>query len=320
MDPAELRHWLGLHELLRLRGADDAAALVAHAAQVLGHSHPDLAAGSPRGLGAQALSPSVLGQIAPRGALYAIADLLRALGPALAHHLPFDYPSEPILASIARELAPPVTAEFGLGELQLSRCEPNLCLPLSAAPLQVCLGGAWLEKASDAERAFAILRAVGIAKLDLHLLTRCAPERFGLVLNALWSIADRTHMVVVLDATEQNRVATALAASLDSSQHARTKQLIDAIVEHEEINPRRLQSAALDYGARIALCTTGDLWAGLSCLLGLRGRQASTLGQSAKLELCRTDPALRGLLRFAISEAYAQARRFCVQKPAPERV
>ena len=42
LDPGELTHWLGLHELLLLRGASDAAALVAHAANVVGHTHPDL--------------------------------------------------------------------------------------------------------------------------------------------------------------------------------------------------------------------------------------------------------------------------------------
>ncbi|HTU62782.1 MAG TPA: hypothetical protein VMF89_30175, partial [Polyangiales bacterium] len=94
MDPSELKHWLGLHELLRARGATDAAALVAHAANAVGHSHPDLPDTLPRGLGAHALSPAVLQQLAPRGALTAVADLLRALGPALEPHLPFEIASQ----------------------------------------------------------------------------------------------------------------------------------------------------------------------------------------------------------------------------------
>jgi hypothetical protein len=190
---------------------------------------------------------------------------------------------------------------------------------VTASPLHVCLGTAWLEKASDAERSFALLRAIAIAKLDLQLLARCAPERFGLVLNALWSVADRTHMVVVLDAAEQNRVAHMLAQNISPGDHVRTKQLIDAVVEHEEINPRRLQSAALDYGSRVALCITGDLWSALSSLLWMRGKQASTLDPREKLDLFRTDPALRGLIAFAISEQYAQARRFCAHNQPPER-
>jgi hypothetical protein len=263
----------------------------------------------PRGLGAQALTPNVLQHVAPGGALDVIATLLGALGPALDPHLPFEHASEPMLASLARDYAPSITPQFGLGELRISRCEASLCVPLSAAPLHICVGSAWFEKASDTERTFALLRAMALAKLDLTLVARCAPERLGLVLNALWSVVDRTHMVVVLDATEQNRVASALADSIEPADRARTKQLVDAVAEQDDINPRRLQNAAFDYGARVALCVTADVWSGLSTLLWMRGRLASGIDVRERLELCRTDPALRSLLAFSISDAYAHARR-----------
>jgi hypothetical protein len=251
----------------------------------------------------------VLEHIAPRGAPPAIAALLRALGPALEPHLPFEHATEHMLASLARDHSPAITPQFGLGELLISRCEASLCVPLTAAPLHVCVGSTWFDKASDSERTFALLRAMALAKLNLSLLTRAAPERLGLVLNALWSVVERTHMVVVLDASEQNRVAAVLAESIALSERARTKQLVDAVMEHEDINPRRLQNVAFDYGARVALCVTADLWSGLSSLLWLRGRAANAIDARAKLELCRTDPTLRSLLSFAISEQYAQARR-----------
>ena|GEM_PF-3650128 len=316
MDPSELKHWLALHELLRARGATDAAALVAHAANAVGHSHPDLPDPLPRGMGTQALSPAVLAQLAPRGALHAVADLLRAFGPALEPHLPFEHASEHMLASLARDYAPAITPALGLGELHISRCEASLCVPLSAAPLHVCLGSAWFDKASDTERTFALLRAMVLAKLNLSLLARAEPERLGLVLNALWSVVERTHMVVVLDASEQNRVAAVLSESIAPNERARTKQLVDAVMEHEDINPRRLQNVAFDYGARVALCVTADLWSGLSSLLWMRGRLANAVDAREKLELCRTDPALRSLLSFAISEQYALARRSA--KPEPQ--
>jgi tetratricopeptide (TPR) repeat protein len=315
LDPGELKHWLGLHELLQARGATDAARLVAHAAHALGHVHPELPDTLPHGLGAQALSPAVLTRIAAGGALRAFADLLRTLGPALDPHLPFEHASEPMLGSLVRDYAPAITPQFGLGELHISRCEASLCLPLSAAPLHICVGSAWFDKASDAERTFALLRALALAKLDLTLLTRSTPERLGLVLNALWSVVDRTHMVVVLDATEQNRVAAVLAASIAASELPRTKQLVDAVVDQEEINPRRLQNAALDYGARVALCVTADLWSGLASLLWMRGRLANAVDAQQKIELCRADPALRSLLAFAISEQYAQARSLSNPQP-----
>jgi hypothetical protein len=181
------------------------------------------------------------------------------------------------------------------------------------------LGSAWFDKASDTERTFALLRAMALAKLDLTLLARCVPERLGLVLNALWSVVDRTHMVVVLDATEQNRVAAVLAESIGPNELARTKELVDAVAEQEDINPRRLQNAALDYGARVALCVTADVWSGLSSLLWMRGRLASAIDARERLELCRKDPALRSLLAFAISESYAQARRIASSLPEEAR-
>lgn len=318
-EPSELKHWLGLHELLRARGATDAAALVAHAAHALGHIHSDLPDPLPRGLGAQALAPAVLKQIAPRGAITSIAALLGALGPTLDPHLPFEHETEPMLASLARDYAPSITPQFGLGELRISRCEASLCVPLSAAPLHVCLGSTWFEKASDAERTFALLRALAMAKLDLTLLARCAPERLGLVLNALWSVVDRTHMVVVLDATEQNRVAAELSDSIDPSERPRTKLLVDAVAEQDDINPRRLQNAAFDYGARVALCVTADVWSGLSSILWMRGRLASAIDARERLALCGSDPALRSLLAFAISEQYAQARRIASAEPQEAR-
>jgi hypothetical protein len=285
----------------------------------VGHTHADLPDPLPRGLGAQALSPAVLEHIAARGALPAVADLLQALGSALEPHLPFEHASQPMLASLVRDYAPAITPALGLGELQISRCEASVCVPLSAAPLHICLGSAWFDKAGDTERTFALLRAMALAKLNLSLLVRAAPERVGLVLNALWSVVERTHMVVVLDASEQNRVAAVLSESIASSERARTKQLVDAVMEHEDINPRRLQTVAFDYGARVALCVTADLWSGLSSLLWMRGRLASAVDARERQELCRTDPALRSLLSFAISEHYAQARRSANPEPQEPR-
>jgi len=47
----------------------------------------------------------------------------------------------------------------------------------------------------------------------------------------------------------------------------------------------------------------------VNCLLRLRGLSPSGLTLEDKLELCRTEPALRGLLTFAVSELYADAQR-----------
>jgi hypothetical protein len=57
------------------------------------------------------------------------------------------------------------------------------------------------------------------------------------------------------------------------------------------------------------------MWAAVNCLLRLRGLSPAGLILEDKLELCRTEPALRGMLSFAISELYAEAQR--VARPTP---
>ena len=258
----------------------------------------------------------MLEQIAPSGALRALADLLRELEPVLSPHLPFEHACEPMLSSLVRDYAPAITAQFGLGELHISRCDASLCLPLTQTPLHLCVGFAWFDKASDAERSYALLRALALAQQHLSLLARAAPERLELVLNALWSVVERRPLVVVHDEAEQQRLTARLSESIDPSARAHAKLLVDAVMQHEEINPRRLRDDAFDYGARVALCVTADLWSGLSSLLWMRGRLAHAVDARERQALCRTDPALRSLFSFAISEQYAQARRRA--NPAPQ--
>ena len=309
LNPADLESWRGLYELLDARGEREAARTVAQAARALGLDDADLPDELPRGLGRAALQPEVLERLAPQGALAALAQLLAELGPRLEPYLPLPVEHSQLAAEWTRELTPPLIAELGLGPLTLHRCEPPLCLPLSAAPLAVCVGGGWLDHASDAERLFGLLRAGAIAKAQLALLLRAAPERFGLLLRALWQAADPAHAGAVLDAAEQARVAEELGAKLSEAERARALGQIEALSLHEDPSPRRLAMAAYDYGSRVALCATGDVWAAVSCLLRLRGLAPNSLTLEDKLELCRTEPALRGLLSFAISELYAEVQR-----------
>jgi hypothetical protein len=78
---------------------------------------------------------------------------------------------------------------------------------------------------------------------------------------------------------------------------------------HDDLNPRRLAASAFDFGSRVALLISGDVRAALQALVRLRGRPLDELSGDERLELCRTDPALRALLSFAISEIYLDARR-----------
>ncbi|MET0391029.1 MAG: hypothetical protein ABW321_33970, partial [Polyangiales bacterium] len=199
---------------------------------------------------------------------------------------------------------------FGPDELALYTCDAGVCLPLSAAPLRLCVDKAWLWTATDAERVFGLTRAVAVAKFYLVLLARSAPSQLGLVLTALRQVADPAYTAAVGDAAEQARVAHELSQRIPETERARARNLFAELAEHDDMmTPRRLIAAAFDAGSRVALCVTGDVTAAFASLLRLRGRAPTELTQPEKLELCRAEPALRGLLAFAISETYSEVRR-----------
>lgn len=312
--PGELAHWLGLCELLRMREHADGVQLVAATAQAFGLSHPELSLFTqPRGAGGGALRPQLLKRLAPRGALDTLRSLFQEFGDELDPFLPFDAadnePEEPIPLDLAPRVVHGVTQLFGLSALRLTQSSKPLCLPLSAAPAVVCVGGDVFLHANDAERFFLLTRALAVATYSFALLVRSAPERVGLVLHALRQVVDPAHNVAVLDANEQARVVQALSKQIDGARRLSLKGLMVELQEQEEVAPRRLVTSALDFGTRVALTVTGNMPAALSGLLRLRGKQPEEFSLADRLELCSTDPAVRGLLSFAISDAYLEARQ-----------
>lgn len=307
--PGELDHWLGLCELLKARDRDDGLQLVAAAAQALGLKHDQFKRLAPRGLGQDALRPAVVERLTPRGQLEALRALLSEFGRELEPFLPFDESEEPAQLELAPRVVDGVSALFSVPTLRLVQCAKPLCLPLTAAPLTVCVGGELFHQASDAERFFLLARAVAVAGFDWSLLVRSAPERVGLVLNALRQVVEPAHTVAVLDAHEQALVARELAQRVAPAARPRVQALLHELIEHEELAPRRLSAAALDFGSRVALTVTGNMPAALSALLRMRGKPPESYELADRLELCSTEPAIRGLLSFAISETYMDARQ-----------
>jgi tetratricopeptide (TPR) repeat protein len=307
--PGELDHWLGLCEMLKAREREDGLQLLAAAAHALGLEHPQLKRLAPRGLGQDALRPAVVERLTPRGQLEALRALFSELGSELEPFLPFDESEQPAQLELAPRVVDGVSALFSLPTLRLVQCSKPLCLPLSAAPLTVCVGGELFQQANDAERFFLLTRAVAVAGFDWSLLVRSAPERVGLVLNALRQAVEPAHTMAVLDAREEARVARELAQRIAPEARPRVQSLLHKLIEHEELSPRRLSAAALDFGSRVALTVTGNMPAALSALLRMRGKPPESYELTEKLELCSTEPAIRGLLSFAISETYMDARQ-----------
>jgi hypothetical protein len=255
----------------------------------------------------------VLERLSPGGALEPLRALFQEFGDALEDFLPFDAsetePEEPLPLDLAPRVVHGVTQLFGLTSLRLVQSAKPLCLPLSAAPATVCVGADVFLHANDAERFFLLTRALAVASFDWTLLVRSAPERIGLVINALRQVVEPAHTVAVLDAQEQARVARELGKLIEGARRLELKGLVLELMEYEELAPRRLVTTALDFGTRVALTVTGNMPAALSGLLRLRGRQPEDFSLAERLELCSTDPAVRGLLSFAISGTYLEARQ-----------
>jgi hypothetical protein len=113
----------------------------------------------------------------------------------------------------------------------------------------------------------------------------------------------------VLDAREEALVARELAEHIAPEARPHVRALLHKLIEHEVLAPRRLSAAALDFGSRVALTVTGNMPAALAALLRMRGKPPESYELAEKLELCSTEPAIRGLLAFAISETYMDARQ-----------
>jgi tetratricopeptide (TPR) repeat protein len=309
-DPSDPTAWLGLAELLAARGLAEGPPLVAAAARAFGLDAPQLSAAEPAGLGPNALHPELLAPLIQHDALDILRALLREQAAALAPHLPPKSPAELGMLAVDPQALHMVQRLFGLPEApRLSSGPDGTCLPNEDNPLTLAVDPTLLAEASDAERFFLLLRAVAVAKLDCTLLVRCVPERIGLVLHALWQVVDRNQTVAVLDAQEQARVARELWPMLAPEQRPRVQSLIVELMRHDDATPRRLVSAALERASRVALLVSGDVSAAMNALLRLRGKQPHALHLADKIELFRADPALRGLLSFAISEQYIEVRR-----------
>jgi hypothetical protein len=302
--PDDVQSWLGLCELLRSEGAAAAAQLVGRVAHALGLEHPELPSEAPDALGASALRDPILNQLGPRGVIGPLRVLLCELEYALNPHLPFPSAYEPIDASLAEPLTRDLCSWFGLEELYLMRSEGTLCVPLATSPARLCIGTGWFARASTSERNFGLTRALAVAQLDLALIARSSPERLGITLRALRQFA--ADAPVPAASSEEARVVAEFGKRVAAHQRIRAQLLFAEIQKPDEIDPRELIEQAFAAGTRVALSMSGDVQAALSCLLRLSGEDPERLTVQEKLALCRSEPALRGLLEFAVSELYAE--------------
>ncbi len=309
-DPSDPSNWVHLIELLEKRGRSDGAELVLDAAYSCGlTSFSDRPRPQIKGLGSDALGDTVLRKLVTRGLLDPLRRLFREFHDELAEFLPTAVEITGPFSESQTRAVRGVAELFALPELRLVSTEPPVCVPVTADPLTLCVGQELFLTASEAERFFLVSRAVVVAKHGLMLLVRAAPERVLLALHALRTIARPDQTVLVANEREQRSVTRELAKRLPATRRTQLRPLLSDLMASEDLSTRRLATAAYEFGARVALTITGNLPAAINGLLRLRGKLPEEIGQEERLRLLRADPALRGLLSFAISEAYLDARR-----------
>jgi uncharacterized protein HemY len=310
-NPADVAAWSGLVELLSLRERQDAAIMAANAARAIGHDAPQLVArcAALPGLGAEALRDGVLRKIQLRGVLDATRNLLQATRPQLDELLPTDPSLQTTTFATRFQVVAAAAALFGLPPPVLRSSAEPVCLPVADKPLTLLVSGERFERADDAQRFFLVTRALAIAQQGLTLLVRAAPERLLLLVHAARRLLNPGYAVAAVD----HEALVQLTRELDTALPATTKSQLGALLldvfAEGEWNPRRVAAQALTLGSRLALCVTGNVQAAVDALLLLKGRDPNAVEATERQSLARTDPQLRALLSFAVSEAYLEARR-----------
>jgi hypothetical protein len=270
------------------------------------------------GLGQGALRDPVLRKLVTRGLLDPLRQLFREFQSELAPYLPVHIDTIGPLAEGETRAVRAVSELFGLPALRILASELPVCVPIQADPLTICVGQDLFASASEAERFFLLARAVVVAKHGLILLVRAAPEQVLLILHALRTVARPGSAMPVANEREQRSVTRELAARLTPPRRTQLRPLLTDLMSAEDLSTRRLSAAAFEFGSRVALTVTGNLPAAMSALLRLRGKPPEELAPDERLRLVRSDPALRALLSFAISEAYLEARREVLAPVAKE--
>ncbi len=168
---------------------------------------------------------------------------------------------------------------------------------------------ATFDSASEPERAFLQARSHALARYGFTRLVHTDPERMLLFVHALLQIEDPKHEVAAIDADELRQLTQQIAGALFLEDKIALAPKLEQLRREGQWNPRRAAQLAWDFAARLALCRTGDFGGAFAALLRVRGHAPASTTLEERAALAKTEPQLRALLSFAVSEAYLDLRR-----------
>jgi hypothetical protein len=233
---------------------------------------------------------------------------LQALPPALAELLPCEAARDATPYAAESRARDAMAEQFETPPAALLACDAPVCLPLESVPLTLLCSRTVLERASDAQALFLFARAGSIARHGLSLLVRPDAERLLLFAHALMTLENPRHSVAAVDMDALQALVQQLEGLLGPEGRAALSPRLAELRADGEWNPRRAAAQAFELGTRISLCAGGDCLAAFDALLLLRGREPLLCSAEERAALAKSDPNLRALLSFALSETYLEAR------------
>ncbi len=313
--------WEGLAEMHEWRGERDAGRAVASAAAAVGIQDDVIlarldASGAAPGVGAAAADPKLHEYLAPRMLSAATFELFRLGGEIFDKVLPFDSRAwktekvgrdHPLRVEALR-----VAQWFGYGDVTvlITDVAPRICVPVSGDPLTFVVGRA-LSTSTDAhERAFLFARATKVAISQLSVAMRTHPGQLALCFAGLAKTYDPMYSRPDVDRRELEDWARRVGKAIPRKVRDNLGPVAIEVVASASFDASSLGLAAAELGDRAALLAVGAVPAATRALLALADlRPDESASPKDRVAAMRQVPEAWDLLRFAISDAYFEARR-----------
>lgn len=313
--------WEGLAEMHEWRGEKDAGRAVASAAAAVGIMDDVILArldanGAAPGVGAAAADPRLHEHLAPRMLSAATFELFRLGAEIFDKVLPFDSRAwktekvgrdHPLRVEALR-----VAQWFGYGDVTvlITDVAPRICVPVSGDPLTFVVGRA-LSTSTDAhERAFLFARATKVAISGLSVAMRTHPGQLALCFAGLAKTYDPMYTRADLDRRELEDWARRVGKAIPRKVRDNLGPVAIEVVASANFDASSLGLAAAELGDRAALLAVGAVPAATRALLALADlRPDDGASPKDRVAAMRQVPEAWDLLRFAISDAYFEARR-----------
>jgi lipopolysaccharide biosynthesis regulator YciM len=309
--------WAALVEVLVERGRRDEASQCALLVQALGLDLPELAqylpSEPPAGIGAAALSELLDDVVFPEQALPSLRILFRHGADALNRAAPLElralgadrldkrHPLRAVVAEQARWVAHRDIEIYTSTEL------PYAFVPIQDAPIELLVGSRLLDALDVDEQRFLVARALKIARAQMSISCRLAPQELELLLHGLVRSQVPAHTPPFLEVAALDEATRRVGKHVSKRAQGELAPLLLELTYAgvPSFDAASVYGVASSAGSRAGLLATGNVAAALSGLLKLSGLPID--GEPRSTTIVKVDEA-RELVPFVIGDGYFEAR------------